>query len=246
MYDSNGRELSPLRKNVKVAIGIPCYSGRVVVETIASLLSMVQYHALKFPHHKVDTHFRVRNFCTYAAEKLCEMAMESYDYLLFCGDDIVAPHDAIERLLSHDKDMVASLVYARGEPFAMYAYGDDGFQMNRKMRGTGLQKVSAAGTGLMLIKTSVLSKMKKPLWIWPNEHETDPDKFFCDRAREEAGASIYVDTDLEVGHLDFTPNVIDHKTHDEYIESLKASGIMDRPEIKAHKDYKKLEVLVHG
>ena len=104
---------------VKILIGCPCYSGRVVVETVSSMVQAIRYHSILFPRHLLNLRFRVRNFTTYAAEKLCEEACEGYDYLLFWGDDMLPPIDCISRLLIHNKDIVASMVFARSEPFAI-------------------------------------------------------------------------------------------------------------------------------
>lgn len=231
---------------VKILIGVPCYSGRVVVETISSLLSAIQYHGVKYPHHQVDVKFQVRNFTTYAAERLCERALSGYDYLLFWGDDMVPPFNVIERLLSHNKDMVACAVFARSEPYAFYAFDENDKMFHVKRLNTGLQKVTAAGTGVMLIKTSVFKNLSKPWWVWPNDDSTDVDREFCLRVAKEQGTEIWVDTNMEVGHLDFTPNVINHKTHQAWIESIKSSGVLNLPEAKQHKDYPKLEAIVYG
>lgn len=226
----------------KILIGIPCYSGRVVVETVAPMVRAIVYHVSKYPHHEIQLCFRVRNFVTYAAEKLSELS-QGFDYLLFWGDDIVPPMDAIERLMSHDKDMVASAVFSRGAPYGFYAYDDDLNMFHMKRLNTGLQKCRAAGTGLMLIKSSVFSKLQRPWWRWP-DGDTDCDKEFCIRAFKEAGIETYVDTDLEVDHLDFSVRAINSKTHASYMKAVQASGILQRDEVRSHKDFKILEALL--
>lgn len=230
--------------DTKILIGIPSWSGFICTNTICSYIDAIQYNALKHPTHKIDVEFRVRQFTTYAAERLCEHAAEKYDYLLFWGDDIVAPHDCIERLLAHRKDIVAATVCGRGAPFAIYAKGEDGKNFHRNDIGNGLKKALGCGTGLMLIRTDVFKRMNKPLWAWPNDETKDVDMVFCTRAREEGLAEIYVDTNMVVQHLNFTPNVVDVGTHEIYMKHLKESGMLDSDKVREHKDYKLIEDLL--
>lgn len=231
---------------VSILIGSPVYSGSIYVETVGSLLAAVHHLGVKCPQHKIDIRFRVRTFSTYAAERISEAAVGGYDYLLFWGDDMLPPPNTIERLLSHDKDVVACAVFARTEPFPFYAYDDNYNTFHVKRLGTGLQRCRAAGTGVMLIKTAVFKKMNKPWWEWPNDPSTDIDIEWCKRAEKEAGAEIWVDTDLVAGHLITQTAIVDGNAHKAWVKSVIQSGVMDSPAFKAHKDYKKLEAMIHG
>ncbi len=237
---------SPLKKRLKILIGVPTYTGKIVVETTACWLGLLRYHTLRYPMHSINFQFQTRQFTTYAAERLSESALKEYDYLLFWGDDIVAPHDSLEKLLFHDKEMIAARVFQRCAPFAFYAYDDNmkHFSLNRV--NTGLQRAKAAGTGLMLIKSSVFDGLSKLWWEWPNDDETDCDTEFCLKVKKEKNIDTWVDTDLGVDHLDFTPNPANEKTHEMWLNQVKASGILDNEQIKNHKDFHRLEDLVDG
>lgn len=238
-------EPDPFKRELKILFGIPCYTGNLAYETSLSLLGVLRYHTLKYPHHILNFDVRVRNFVTYAAEKICEKSLE-YDYLFYCGDDVVFHHDTLEKLIKHDKDIVAMSIFARSEPFAFYAFDDDLHHFHHSRLNTGLQKAKAIGTGVTLFKTSVFEGLEKPWWRWPNSDETDCDTDFCLRIKKEKNIDVWVDTDIVAGHLDFSHGVIDERTHKNWVKGVKDSGVLEDEKFKKHKDFHKLEALVHA
>lgn len=236
-----------MKTDYKILVGMPCYTGMISVETTLSLLSLLRYHTAKYPNHEIMFNVRVRNFVTYAAEKITESAVENNcTHMFYMGDDVTFNPDTLERLLNHDKDIVGLSIFARSAPYAYYALNEDGTHWGLKQLGKGLKKASSVGTGVMLFKTSVFDGLERPWWRWPNDDKTDCDTEFFQRLKKEKDIDVWVDTDVVAGHLDFSHQVIDHRTHKAYIDSIRQSGMLDREDVKSHKDFHKLEALVNG
>lgn len=73
----------------------------------------------------------------------------------------------------------------------------------------------AVGFGGVLIKTSILRSMKPPYFF--STTGSGEDIYFCMKARQEAGARIFMDTRIKLGHLG-KPAVIDEEYFDKWIK----------------------------
>lgn len=135
-----------------------------------------------------------------------EMPMEA-EWLWFMDDDHVFDPDILERLLTHDVDIVVPLVLHRVRPFPPVIYSGQeggweclGWDAIRGKRG--LVPVEAHGKAGMLIKRHVFDTLADP---WFEMGQINPEKgsmdlWFCHKARQ-AGFHIYVDTDTWMGHV---------------------------------------------
>jgi cellulose synthase/poly-beta-1,6-N-acetylglucosamine synthase-like glycosyltransferase len=100
---------------------------------------------------------------------------ENYDYLLILDQDVIPPKDVIEKLISHDKDVVSALFFGhhdvgqgdvRPMPFAWVfskEIGDwnhTGYLLESETWEPQLLKIAFAGMGCILIKKEVLEKVK--------------------------------------------------------------------------------------
>lgn len=141
-----------------------------------------------------------------AAKELIE---HGCDWIMFVDSDMGFPKNTLERLLSHGEDVVAANCSKRKRPVAPTArrVTDDGDELvwpDPAVRG--LEKVDTVGTGIMLIKAEVFTKIEWPWFNQPWREKTQrfmgEDSFFCWRCHE-ASASIYIDHDLSwsVEHL---------------------------------------------
>ena len=128
-------------------------------------------------------------------------------HVLYLDDDMRFPSDTIDRLLAHDKDVVAVNYPTRKFPIQPVAFADDKSH-NRVFTNpdsTGLEKVAAVGMGVMLVKTDVFVKIGMPYFMIgyspATAQYTGEDVYFCRKARA-AGVDIYIDHDLskEVKH----------------------------------------------
>ena len=128
-------------------------------------------------------------------------------HVLFIDDDMRFPADAIDRLLAHDKDIVAVNYPTRKFPIQPVAFANDktNDRVVTQPDSTGLEKVASVGMGLMLVKTDVFVKIGMPYFMIgfspATEAYTGEDIFFCRKARA-AGFDVHIDHDLskEVKH----------------------------------------------
>jgi hypothetical protein len=127
------------------------------------------------------------------------------DYLMFIDDDVLVSvrPTAYEMLKSHDKDVIAGWTIIRGYPFENMLFKSDGAQglikYNDFEQTTGLLEVDAVGFSCVLIKTSVLKKMKPPYFI-TGAYNTE-DIYFCIKARKAIpDLKIWADLDCKTAH----------------------------------------------
>lgn len=149
-------------------------------------------------------------------ELFLEMSKEPDDTLVMFDIDHEHPLDTIERLVGHDKPVVAPLMFRRGAPFDACAFGKDanGDIHHLAQFGVGLKQMNGVGSGAVAIKRSVLTRLLElgHHWFWKYQYlDPEPAKFYGARAPsedlyfsricDEAGIEMYVDTDFESLHM---------------------------------------------
>lgn len=130
-------------------------------------------------------------------------------------DDMVFEPDVIQRLLSHNQDVVCALAYGRRPPFKTCVYSSPNHEM-KGIEHTGLRRVDLSGFAVSLIKIDVFRRLQSRgvcRW-WGNFNETGED-FYFSKVLADAGEPLHVDTDLIVGHIG-DPTVIDEKFKKEW------------------------------
>ena len=196
-------------KMTKITLAIVT-NRQVQPKTLQSLLELVH-------HSKHDLHFVVategyttaqgRIYCVVQAQK------NKSGYMLFVDDDMILEKDALDRLLSHDKEIVGVNAYSRTLPLSTTLmmmdekgeYKDPSKHTEWEMRvPEELFEVLAVGTGVVLIKMEVFEKLKKP-WFKFDMHKDGymlkgEDAWFCSEARK-AGYKIWADGSLKIGHI---------------------------------------------
>jgi len=131
------------------------------------------------------------------------------EWVWIMGDDHVFAPDILMKLLAHDVDIVVPICMKRTPPYTpvvfreraepdeygnpMYAFG------HGDMPDSGLHEVAVAGSAGMLIKRWVLDAIGDPWFVNSAITGVNEDFAFCDRAAE-AGARIWCDYDLPLGH----------------------------------------------
>lgn len=148
---------------------------------------------------------------TDARNKLVKRALDfGTDWLLFIDSDMIFPMDALERLLSHDRDIVGATYNKRVHPFeTLGRFVGDAHDVS----SGGLIEAKLLPGGFLLVRASVFRAMVDPArqqQIWFREHydEAEPnrciseDYAFCMAAREK-GFQIWCDLDLtnKLGHI---------------------------------------------
>lgn len=222
------------KKVVRIAISIPNdgmtapegYGNRMLMMFHLGILQCLSHHGLKeYAEVKYDIPDCVeyqffyssvgRVLTPLARERLAEFAVQGRaDYIFFIDDDMISPVDLFEKLVRHDVDIVAPLAFARHNPHPPVIYRvDTGFDKMQNMeyyvpkqiwnypKGK-LVRCDAVGFGAALIKTNILGRMKKP-WFMSTTGFGE-DILFCQKATA-AGAKVYMDTSVELGHLGIPP-----------------------------------------
>lgn len=143
---------------------------------------------------------------------------EPLTHILMVDADTIPPVEALDRLLSHDKDIISGvtpiLSFNKKEQ-ALETYDNCFSHVDRDesgkivkthvvRRNTGLQELFRCGASCILIKREVFEKLPVPYFLFvPNddntEHVRSEDIYFCDQARE-AGFKIFCDTDVVCNH----------------------------------------------
>jgi hypothetical protein len=142
---------------------------------------------------------------------LCLEAMgEGCSHVLFIDSDMTFPQDMVQRLLAHDKDIVATNCARRRMPTgptAQKTLPDGSRELIYTMpESTGLEEVESIGMGVMLIKRKVFESLTEPWfetpWRTDKRGYIGEDVFFCRKAAA-AGFKIYIDHDVskEIGHI---------------------------------------------
>lgn len=167
-----------------------------------------------------------------ARELAVEKALEyGFDYVFMVDDDMILPRGIMQRLLSHNKDIVGAMSFERLGDNSPNIYtlltqevGDDGrgalvgsFKYGSiinyaDMRdANGLCEVDAVGFGCVLINMRIFKERDdgpvfKPTWFMA-QFNIGEDFFFCYRAKTQHNIKIYADChpDWMVGHLGEKP-----------------------------------------
>ena len=141
------------------------------------------------------------------------LAWPGITHLLWVDDDMVFPTDALQRLLAHNLDIVGGLCFNRRapayQPIVAREY-DPALVMPKNATGfvydlpkSGLIECDATGGAFLLVRAQVFrdieAKFGPESW-WIPDGEASEDFSFCRRAKA-CGYNIFVDCDLEIGHI---------------------------------------------
>ena len=145
----------------------------------------------------------------YARNLLAERAKGVADYVMFLDDDVLPPINTITKLISHKKDMVCGLYFAKQEPhfpqiFLKNKENAEKYDCVENYERDKLIEIDACGGGCMLIKGEIFKKLKKPyFWYIPSGENTlrkGEDLYFCEKVKE-AGYKIFCDTSIICKHI---------------------------------------------
>lgn len=134
-----------------------------------------------------------------------QMLANNDNWLLFLDDDQVFQSDLLIKLLAHKVDVVGALYLRRDKYFSPVAYEVSEDWSNflpidlKSFPSRGLVRVSAVGTGGMLIQRHVFESIESP-WF-PKETRTE-DLVFCEKVSK--WYDIYCDLGTCMGHMTTT------------------------------------------
>lgn len=145
----------------------------------------------------------------------CQLAKEAvkkkFTHILFLDDDMSFPWDTADRLVAHERPIVAANYTSRVYPPMPLAW-KDGDRLWSRGRA-GLERVDFAPTGVMMIETRVFASLEMPWFKTEYDAATgtwsSDDIYFCRKARA-AGFDTWVDHDLsqQIGHVG--PHAFNH------------------------------------
>lgn len=139
-------------------------------------------------------------------ETLAQSALQiAATHALWIDADMRFPKDALERMLAHEKPIVAANYTRRRPPYLPTAEDRDKGYLFTEPGNVGLAEVTSCGMGLMLVEMSVFEQLPEP-WFSLGFNMQDKtfvgeDFYFCRKARE-AGFPVLIDQalSLEVKH----------------------------------------------
>jgi Anp1 len=228
------------KKPQRVAVCIPS-RGEMEIGTAFDLANMIGFDA---KYRKGETALYTVNGTLIfdQREKLVREALkDGADYILWIDADMRFPKDTIKRLIAHNKDIVGVNATTRSIPVRATAKNLVADMENRvnhwnqvsSKNKTGLEKVTAIGCGVMMVKAEVYRKTEQP-WFWfemlPGDKLLGEDVYFCVKAYD-AGFDTWVDHGLsnEIGHIgSYTFGWHDITTEEEHgaheLHGLKGDG----------------------
>jgi GT2 family glycosyltransferase len=126
-------------------------------------------------------------------------------HILFVDSDVIPRATTLEKLVAHDKDIIAGVVpiCQQGEiKWNASRFGEQEFVPADTHLGRNLFKAEYVGFGIVLIKMEVFDKMDWPYWrslYKPGQRTLGEDLYFCYEARK-AGYDIWVDPTIKCDH----------------------------------------------
>lgn len=192
----------------------------------------------------------IRTHRNLAREQLINEALSvDADYVLFLDDDMVPPSDLIERLMSHNVEVVSGLAFTRVYPHkpclldgVVYknSKGEacEKYQMISDYPKNKLVEVAATGMACTLVSTKVLKEMEIGQCT-AFEGAGEDVEFF--RKVRAAGYKVYCDTATVVGHLAERPVITQEDWLQSYSLKQKSFEKMDEMIEKRNKEIRELK-----
>jgi GT2 family glycosyltransferase len=187
---------------MKVALGIAYYRS-MCVPTFASLWRVARSYK-----GRLDVLTEGSCYVHWNREELLEKALKGdYSHLWFVDTDVTFPPDTLDRLLAHDVDIVGGYYRVRQEnPINSTLSINVGGVLtpasppfpDKLFCTLNGHDVMVIPTGCMLIRLSVVEKLKPPYFRC--ERPIGEDVFFCSWLWN-AGVKIWCDPTIEVGHI---------------------------------------------
>ena len=140
---------------------------------------------------------------------IADWVVKGFDYLFAVDYDVSFASDTLEKLLSHDKDVVSGIYRQRNpdtQTLEIFEENDrDGYSHVEweKIRGQGLVRIGACGFGCVLVKRQVMADIGYPQFVYKSaiDHNNtfSEDLYFAKKAKEK-GFEIYADTTILCDH----------------------------------------------
>ncbi|MBI4155165.1 hypothetical protein HY498_03710 [Candidatus Woesearchaeota archaeon] len=214
---------------VKVLIGCPTYDGKAYcldkyLESIKNF-KFKDYELVLVDNSKTEDYFNllkskginvirgkdlgdpVKNVVVNRNLLRDYFLKKDFDYFFSLEQDVIAPNDVIEKLISHKKEVISGVYYTvyrfKGEPgvrpllwAAVEGKPDAVRFMSTEAKKPGLYKIKWCGLGCLMIARKVIKDIK---FRYVENSGVFDDVWFCKDA-EKKGYEIWADTSVQCDH----------------------------------------------
>jgi|688.fasta_scaffold00357_12 FkbM family methyltransferase len=239
-YKVNAEEQNRTARNIiskptmlkkKILIAIPT-ARNIEPETFKSIYDQIipedyQTTFQYFYGYRVD---QVRNL-------IADWAVKGYDYLWAVDADMAFAPDTLQKLLSHNKDVVTGIYRQRKPEQILEVYENNNTGgVNHipyyKIQNRGVVEIAACGFGCVLVKSEVFRSIGYPQFMYypalDHSHTISEDIDFCRKAKDK-GFTIWADTSIVCSHIgqthfNITPEVAPIPKITDYTDRLRELG----------------------
>lgn len=203
---------------MKTLIAIPC-GDSCPTDFLRSLLSLEIVGETQFTFAQGSLVYDARN-------KLCSIALDGgFDRVLWLDSDMVFPRDLMRRFSAHldaGKEMVCGAYASRKLPIQPVVYEDFGFHDAtpwpepyttpvKQPLSAEIFRVAGCGFGAVMVTVDLIRRVRDQFGLpFSPAAGFGEDLSFCLRARE-AGAEIWCDPGVELGHIGVAYYRLDEK-----------------------------------
>ena len=201
------QETKEVKRSKKVMIAIP--SNDTWHADFAMSLVNLCIHSISRGIHVAIVNEK-RSLLEISRNMMVQTAFEhGADYLLTLDSDMVFPPATLQRLLSHEKDIVCADAVRRREPIETVLIGMDGQKIKHDPKAGAkdpLIEVKGGSNAVALMKMDVFKKIKPPHYLVEYKEKTQEflseDFYFTNKARQ-AGIKFWCDPHLSnfIGHI---------------------------------------------
>lgn len=166
----------------------------------------------------------------YAREILAEKAVEhGMDLIFMVDDDMLGEPDVFFRLAENvvngPADLCGALAFTRNPPHDPVIYTcETGYDpvdrtpyfINRPVKRypkDALVECDAVGFGAVVFRVALLTRMRRPWFM--STCGSGEDIYWCYKAKREAGARIFSDTRVKLGHVG-NPIIVTEETYESF------------------------------
>jgi len=201
------------------------FSGTIAVPMTATSPSLFAacFRGLQLPQNTLI----VQNMGSSIIDQRNKLAVQiKGKWTLWIDSDMAFEPHSLEQLLKAWRagaKIVGGLCYRKDAPFTPTTHflNPDGKSYGHyDVTNNGVVEVDATGLAFLLVDNEVFEKMPRP---WFESSQFSEDITFCRKAKE-LGYSIWVDTDLKIGHLTQFP--VGVAQYHQFVELLKKQNQM--------------------
>jgi len=183
--------------NMNIVIGQPVLD-RIEAVSVVDLINLL------FHSQRRQLHYVPSIGCTIIHEARNNIVSQAYgtefDGILMIDADMTFPGNLLEKMIENDKDVCGVLYQSHTGKLNAFKHDEqiDEFLRTDIEPEQGLVEVDAVGSGIIYIKRKVLDTIGSPWFFY--EMGVGEDVNFC-KVAKELGFKIFVDTDINVGHV---------------------------------------------